>query len=623
MVVSPQRPRRGAGIASLLGVVTSVVLASGTTPARAATAVVVIEGRGFGHGVGMAQDGAYWMGRSGRSAGEIIKLFYPGTALSKRGGTVRVPLLAAREATFGFPSGGSVAGLEVPAGGSVRVTANGGTLTATAVSRTTPAPGPAADPDDSGPVLALPVRPVRIRLLADVTADVTADPTTSVSTGTVPGIAAGTTVATTVEASLIPPVATGPPATPVVADAPPVPSSAPVTEQTTTAPDQATSSTVPVPVPPSASGGELTARPAAGGVLSVGARRYRGALVMTGVGDSLRVVNAVDVEQYLRGMGEVLDPRWPAAALQAQTIAARTYALRTMELSGEVCPTERCQVYLGAQAEYPAMDSAVRATAGRVVTYQDAMALTFYSASGGGTIADPTEVFGPTSRTVPYLQAGVYPTGDLRSWTVELTLEQLGRRFGYGGTAQAVTVSQVGPSGRAVEVTIDGTAGARRIAGPAFDAALGLRSTNFTLRMGTSATTPSEPGGVGDAGDPDGATGAGAIIDAQSQLLGLGQPSIALGTQSATAAEPAASSATGAGATGTTAAPTIASDVPALTSPAGLARAASHGVRGSGPDRGWIGLGAAALVALAALTWVLRWALLHGDGHDGGDHRDL
>ena len=47
--------------------VASVVLAGSATigpvagPASADT-IVVIDGRGFGHGVGMAQDGAYWMG---------------------------------------------------------------------------------------------------------------------------------------------------------------------------------------------------------------------------------------------------------------------------------------------------------------------------------------------------------------------------------------------------------------------------------------------------------------------------------------------------------------------------------------------------------------------------------
>src|SRR5204863_3681815 len=58
--------------------------------ARASVPVLVIDGKGFGHGVGMAQDGAFWMGMLGSSTNEILGHFYPGTKLSRSGGTVRV-----------------------------------------------------------------------------------------------------------------------------------------------------------------------------------------------------------------------------------------------------------------------------------------------------------------------------------------------------------------------------------------------------------------------------------------------------------------------------------------------------------------------------------------------------
>ncbi len=82
-------------------------------PARGAAApvpVVVLDGRGFGHGVGMAQDGAYWMGRGGSSTNQILNQFYPGTKLGRSGGEVRVSVLspAGREAVVGFPGGGEI-----------------------------------------------------------------------------------------------------------------------------------------------------------------------------------------------------------------------------------------------------------------------------------------------------------------------------------------------------------------------------------------------------------------------------------------------------------------------------------------------------------------------------------
>ncbi|HEX2274535.1 MAG TPA: hypothetical protein VHG90_11745, partial [Acidimicrobiales bacterium] len=44
--------------------------------AGAAAGDVVIAGRGWGHGVGMAQDGAYWMGVAGAGTEDILRQFY-------------------------------------------------------------------------------------------------------------------------------------------------------------------------------------------------------------------------------------------------------------------------------------------------------------------------------------------------------------------------------------------------------------------------------------------------------------------------------------------------------------------------------------------------------------------
>src|SRR2546430_7488815 len=76
---------------------------------------------------------------------------------------------------------------------------------------------------------------------------------------------------------------------------------------------------------------------------------------MTATGP-LHFVNHVDVEQYLRGMGEVRDSSWPQASLKTQAIAARTYALRS--LGGELFRYKRCQVYPRAGAQHSGVDHA-------------------------------------------------------------------------------------------------------------------------------------------------------------------------------------------------------------------------------------------------------------------------
>src|SRR3954467_1884130 len=77
--------------------------------AAAAVSVLVIDGKGWGHGVGMAQDGAFWMAKSGANLQQILGHFYPGTGMSSATGTVRVSVRApGPDAVLVFPNGGEV-----------------------------------------------------------------------------------------------------------------------------------------------------------------------------------------------------------------------------------------------------------------------------------------------------------------------------------------------------------------------------------------------------------------------------------------------------------------------------------------------------------------------------------
>lgn len=223
-------------------------------------------------------------------------------------------------------------------------------------------------------------------------------------------------------------------------------------------------------------------------------RQYRGFVEATAASGTLRLVNVVDVETYLKGMGEVRDPSWPQAALRAQAIAARTYALRAMAVGGEVCDTQRCQVYLGAQAEYAAMNRAVDDSREQVLVFGRALISAVYSANGGGHSASREEGFGVIDTgDVPYLRAAPYLTKDPGPWSVTVALTDVAARLGYGGALTDVRIGRAGPSGRAVEVVLDGSAGPKSVTGIAFDAALGLRSTLFTLRIDAGEAPPPPP----------------------------------------------------------------------------------------------------------------------------------
>ena len=123
---------------------------------------------------------------------------------------------------------------------------------------------------------------------------------------------------------------------------------------------------------------------------------YRGAIEVTGTGGGVSTINDVSVEDYVRGIAEV-SPSWPAEALKAQAIAARSYALNQAASTvstpfrtagANICATDSCQVYAGITKERQeggsAWAGAVTATAGQVVLYNGTPIFAEYSDSNGG-----------------------------------------------------------------------------------------------------------------------------------------------------------------------------------------------------------------------------------------------
>ena len=93
---------------------------------------------------------------------------------------------------------------------------------------------------------------------------------------------------------------------------------------------------------------ELRVRSADPRGIWLGKRRYRGELRVRSVGAGLQVVNHLRVEDYLASVvGSEMPESWPLAALQAQAVAARTYALAQHGKAGgfDLKATVASQVY--------------------------------------------------------------------------------------------------------------------------------------------------------------------------------------------------------------------------------------------------------------------------------------
>jgi stage II sporulation protein D len=222
-----------------------------------------------------------------------------------------------------------------------------------------------------------------------------------------------------------------------------------------------------------------------GPIALAGRGAYRGSVELHPGGYGLDVINVVGVEDYVRGVVARESPAsWPAAALQAQAVAARTYALTTakgVSSAWEHYADTRSQVYGGVAAETPSTDAAVAATRGEVVTYEGRPVVTYFFSTSGGRTEDVENSLGGTPQ--PWLKAVDDPydrVSPRHRWAPQtLTLAQAGAKLrGYvKGSLVGIRVVKRGRSPRIVSADVIGTAGKTRISGATLRYRFGLYDT--------------------------------------------------------------------------------------------------------------------------------------------------
>lgn len=210
---------------------------------------------------------------------------------------------------------------------------------------------------------------------------------------------------------------------------------------------------------------------------------YRGRMVLLREGSGVLAVNHVSLEHYLYGVVPAEMPAsWPAEALRAQAVIARSYALTSRASGGnwDVFADVRSQVYGGVLAEIASTTDAVRATRARVVTVGGEVAQTFFFSTSGGRTASNEEGFG--GAPLAYLRAVDDPHDDLspvHTWTARFSRREAQRRLRdlVAGRLRAISVASRSPSGRAATVLLRGSRGDATVSAASVRTALGLRST--------------------------------------------------------------------------------------------------------------------------------------------------
>ncbi len=210
-------------------------------------------------------------------------------------------------------------------------------------------------------------------------------------------------------------------------------------------------------------------------------------------------VHRIALETYVRGVVSAEVPAsWPLAALEAQAVASRTYAL-TAHAGGskfDVYADTRSQVFRGVAAETPQTDAAVAATAGQVVTYEGRPAITYFFASSGGRTEDVENAW-PGSPPQPWLRgvADPYEQGPLHRWRLTISFASAAARL-HGliqGSFQGVEVIKRGFSPRIVSAYVLGSSGRTVVSGAKLAARLGLYDSWAYFSVSNGTTVVPEP----------------------------------------------------------------------------------------------------------------------------------
>ena len=215
----------------------------------------------------------------------------------------------------------------------------------------------------------------------------------------------------------------------------------------------------------------------------------------------------VPLERYVRGVVAAEMPSsWPLAALEAQAVASRTYAL-TAHAGGskfDVYSDTRSQVYEGVAAETASSNAAVNATKGQIVLYNGTPAATYFFASSGGMTENIENSF-LGSQPEPWLR-GVVDSyeGKSSDWKLSMSFAAAAAHL-HGllkGSLRGIEVLKRGVSPRIVSALILGSRGTTPVNGPQLAEAFGLQSTwaYFSVKSGT--TIKHEPDRSGQAAPP-------------------------------------------------------------------------------------------------------------------------
>ena len=254
----------------------------------------------------------------------------------------------------------------------------------------------------------------------------------------------------------------------------------------------------------------------------LGSRRYRGRLQFLVRRGQVQVINHLGIETYLASVvGSEMPHRWPLPALQAQAVAARTYALRQRGKAGDfdVKATVSSQVYRGVESETPSTIEAVESTRSLVLVHAGRLINAVFHSSSGGATEPSGEVW---RNQLPYLVsvADHDQHSPVHRWNKRFDDDALRDLFRETGGVKRLQVLKTSSTGRVRTARVQGPRGSLVLTGRELRKRLGLKSTMVQFELINDSPDASTASAIATAqNDPQAST------HAAPPLIGLWQDS--------------------------------------------------------------------------------------------------
>ncbi len=245
-------------------------------------------------------------------------------------------------------------------------------------------------------------------------------------------------------------------------------------------------------------------------------RQYRGDIYLNPVTNNrFDLLNYIDLTSYMLSVvPSEMPASWPAEALKAQSVVARTYILNNLNRHSDeaydLCASVHCIVYSGASNENKNTTEAIIATKNEVITHNDRIIDAVFSSNSGGYTEASENVW---INSLPYLKAvntsnqnnyefplapyqieewfieipesysnNKYTTQSSYRWVKNIDLEKLKQRHNLEGLNK-VYVSNRTTTGTVKEIVIEGQNDSITVSNSSIRRALtGLKSNKFILK---------------------------------------------------------------------------------------------------------------------------------------------